>query len=138
MRLEKGYRSYGTDMNSEHNPHEAGLAFAVRKGGGYTGAEALSKIDPTALHKRLVCLVLNNPQQVVLGKEPVLHEGKVVGYVTSAYFGHTIGKPLAYAWIPAALSTVGTALTIRYFDKDYPATVGQDPQFDPQMTRLRS
>jgi dimethylglycine oxidase len=138
MRLEKGYRSYGTDMNSEHSPHEAGLAFAVRKGGGFTGAEALGKIDPTALNKKLVCLVLDNPQHIVLGKEPVLHQGKVVGYVTSAYFGHAIGKPLAYAWVPAALSAPGTALAIRYFDNDYPATIGQDPQFDPQMTRLRS
>ena len=138
MRLEKGYRSYGTDMNSEHNPHEAGLAFAVRKGGGYKGAEAFQSIQPGAVSKRLVCLVLDHPQHVVLGKEPVLHEGKVVGYVTSAYFGHTINKQLAYAWVPAALSAQGTGLSIRYFDKDYPATVGADPQFDPQMTRLKS
>jgi glycine cleavage system aminomethyltransferase T/glycine/D-amino acid oxidase-like deaminating enzyme len=138
MRLEKGYRSYGTDMNSEHNPYEAGLSFAVRKGGGFVGAEAYQQVDPAALNRRLVCLVLDNPQHVVLGKEPVMHEGKVVGYVTSAYFGHTIGKQLAYAWVPARLSVQGTRLTIRYFDQDYPATVGQDPQFDPQMTRLRS
>jgi glycine cleavage system aminomethyltransferase T/glycine/D-amino acid oxidase-like deaminating enzyme len=138
MRLEKGYRSYGTDMTSEHNPHEAGLSFAVRKGGGYKGAEAFNAINPNELSRRLVCLVLDNPEHVVLGKEPVLHEGKVAGYVTSAYFGHTIGKPLAYAWVHAALSKEGTNLSIRYFDKDYPATVGHDPQFDPQMTRLRS
>lgn len=138
MRLEKGYRSYGTDMNSEHNPYEAGLSFAVRKGGGFRGAEAYNEMNPDALSKRLVCLVLDNPQHVVLGKEPVLHQGNVVGYVTSAYFGHTIGRPLAYAWVPAELSAQGTALSIRYFDKDYPATVGQDPQYDPQMTRLRS
>jgi len=138
MRLEKGYRSYGTDMNSEHNPHEAGLAFAVRKGGGYIGAEAFQSIDTTRLSKRLVCLVLDNPEQVVLGKEPVMHGGRVIGYVTSAYFGHTIGSPLAYAWVPVEFSQPGTALTIRYFDKDYSATVGNDPQFDPQMTRLKS
>ncbi len=138
MRLEKGYRSYGTDMNSEHNPHEAGLSFAVRKRGGYKGAESFNKLDPDALSRRLVCLVLDNPRHVVLGKEPVLHEGKVVGYVTSAYFGHTIGKQLAYAWVSAALSAQGTALSIRYFDRDYPATVGLDPQYDPQMKRLRS
>jgi dimethylglycine oxidase len=138
MRLEKGYRSYGTDMNSEHNPHEAGLSFAVRKGGGYTGANAFNQVNPITLSRRLVCLVLENPQHVVLGKEPVLHQGNVVGYVTSAYFGHTIGKPLAYAWVPAALSTPGTSLSIRYFDSDYPATVGEDPQYDPQMKRLRS
>jgi glycine cleavage system aminomethyltransferase T/glycine/D-amino acid oxidase-like deaminating enzyme len=138
MRLEKGYRSYGQDMTSEHNPHEAGLSFAVRKGGGYKGAEAFSAINPNEMSRRLVCLVLENAEHVVLGKEPVLHDGKVVGYVTSAYFGHTIGKPLAYAWVKAALSKAGTNLSIRYFDKDYPATVGQDPQFDPQMTRLKS
>jgi dimethylglycine oxidase len=138
MRLEKGYRSYGTDMNSEHNPHEAGLSFAVRKGGGYKGAEAFNEINPEALNKRLVCLVLDNPQHVVLGKEPVVHNGKVVGYVTSAYFGHTIGKQLAYGWVPAALSTHGTSLFIKYFDEDYPATVGVDPQYDPQMKRLKS
>jgi len=138
MRLEKGYRSYGMDMTSEHNPHEAGLSFAVRKDGGYKGAEAFNAVNPTSLSKRLVCLVLENPEHVVLGKEPVMHQGNVVGYVTSAYFGHTIGKQLAYAWVPATLSTQGTNLSIRYFNRDYPATVGQDPQFDPQMTRLKS
>ena len=138
MRLEKGYRSYGTDMNSEHNPHEAGLSFAVRKGIGYIGSDAFNSINPNEISKRLVCLVLENPEQVVLGKEPVVHQNKVVGYVTSAYFGHTVGKPLAYAWVPIDLSAIGTKLSIRYFDKDYPASIGQDPQFDPQMTRLKS
>ena len=138
MRLEKGYRSYGTDMSSEHNPHEAGLSFAVRKNGGFKGAKAFNEIDPNALNKRLVCLVLDNPEHVVLGKEPVLHQGIVVGYVTSAYFGHTIGRQLAYAWLPSSLSPQSTQYTIRYFDRDYPASIGQDPQYDPQMTRLKS
>lgn len=138
MRLEKGYRSYGADMTSEHNPHEAGLSFAIRKGDGYKGADAFNAINPNELSKRLVCLVLDNPQHIVLGKEPVLHQNKVVGYVTSAYFGHTIGKQLAYAWVPEELSKTGTMPSIRYFNNDYPATVGSDPQFDPQMTRLKS
>ncbi|MGC4035445.1 MAG: FAD-dependent oxidoreductase [Chitinophagaceae bacterium] len=138
MRLEKGYRSYGTDMTSEHNPHEAGLSFAVRKAGGYKGAESFTAINPNSLSKRLVCLVLDNPQHVVLGKEPVMHQGKTVGYVTSSYFGHTMGKQIAYAWVPIELSTQDTKLSIRYFDNDYPAMVGQDPQVDPQMTRLKS
>jgi glycine cleavage system aminomethyltransferase T len=117
MRLEKGYRSYGTDMNSEHNPHEAGLSFAVRKGGGYKGADAFNAIDKNTLSKRLVCLVPDYPQHVVLGKEPVLYQG---------------------TWVPAELSLQGTGFSIRYFNCDYPATVGQDPQYDPQMTRLKS
>ena len=137
MRLEKGYRSYGTDMNSEHNPHEAGLSFAVRKGEGYRGAKAFNKVNPNELSRRLVCLVLENHQHVVLGKSPSCTRA-TVGLCHQCDFGHTIGKQLAYAWVPAELSTQGTGFSIRYFDRDYPATIGRDPQYDPQMTRLRS
>jgi len=63
-------------MNSEHNPHEAGLSFAVRKGGGYKGAEAYSAMSQGAQSKRLVCLVLDNPGHVVLGKEPRASPGQ--------------------------------------------------------------
>ena len=65
-------------------------------------------------------------------------EFKIGMFPDDLFRTHTIGKQLAYAWVPSELSTQGTNLSIRYFDKDYPATVGQDPQFDPQMTRLRS
>jgi len=73
-----------------------------------------------------------------MGKEPVLVDNKVVGYTTSAYYGHTIGAPLAYAWLPIESSSVGTKVEIQYFDKKVKAVVGNDPQFDPQMTRLKS
>jgi len=138
MRLEKGYRSYGTDMTSEHNPHEAGLAFAVRKGGGYIGADAFEALEPTAITRKLVCLVFENPAHVVMGKEPVFVDGKPVGYTTSSYFGHTIGKQIAYAWLPIESSILGTTVEVRYFDQFYSAVVSDDPQFDANMSRLRS
>lgn len=138
MRLEKGYRSYGTDMTSEHNPHEAGLAFAVRKGGGYKGAEAFEALDPTKITRKLVTLIFDNPEQVTLGKEAVFFQGKPIGYTTSANFGHRIGKPLAYAWLPIEASTLGTKVEVQYFDKFYPAVVSEDVQFDAGMTRLKS
>ena len=138
MRLEKGYRSYGAEMTCEHNPYEAGLSFAVRKSGGYIGFEKYSQIDPTQIKKKLCCLVIKNDFDVVMGKEPVLVNNKIVGYTTSAYYGHTIGAPLAYAWLPIEHSSVGTNVEIQYFDKKVKAKVGNDPQFDPQMTRLKS
>ena len=138
MRLEKGYRSYGTDMTSEHNPHEAGLAFSVRKGGGYIGADAFEALDAAAITRKLVCLVFENPEHVVMGKEPVFVNGVPVGYTTSSYFGHTIGKQIAYAWLPIDHTTLGTQVTVKYFDSMYPAAVSDDPQFDPSMSRLRS
>ena len=138
MRLEKGYRSYGTDMTSEHNPHEAGLAFSVRKGGGYIGAEAFEALDPAAITRKLVCLVFDNPEHVLMGKEPVFVNGVPSGYTTSSYFGHSIGKQIAYAWLPIGHTTLGTQVTVKYFDSMYSAVVSDDPQFDPSMSRLRS
>ncbi|MSV54635.1 MAG: FAD-dependent oxidoreductase [Actinobacteria bacterium] len=138
MRLEKGYRSYGTDMTSEHNPHEAGLAFSVRKGGGYIGADAFEALDPAAISRKLVCLVFDNPEHVVMGKEPVFVAGVPAGYTTSSYFGHSIGKQIAYAWLPIEHTTLGTQVSVKYFDSMYPAVVSDDPQFDASMSRLRS
>ncbi|MFG2001164.1 FAD-dependent oxidoreductase [Spirillospora sp. NPDC048911] len=124
LRLEKGYRSYGVDMTSEHDPYEAGLGFAVRD------------VDPgRAAPKRLLtCLTLD---EVVMGKEPVYAKGAPVGYVTSAAWGYTIGRCVAYAWLPSALAAPGTTVEIGYFDRRIPATVAAEPLFDPGMERLR-
>jgi len=73
-----------------------------------------------------------------MGKEPVFVNDAPVGYVTSSYFGHTIGKQIAYAWLPIEHTTLGTQVSIKYFDASYSAVVSDDPQFDASMSRLRS
>jgi glycine cleavage system aminomethyltransferase T len=123
LRLEKGYRLYGTDMTTEHDPYEAGLGFAV-----HTGTE------PEPPSRRLACLTLDD---MVMGKEPVYADGRPVGYVTSAAWGYTIGRGIAYAWLPSALTTPGTHVEIGYFDRLIPAVVSDEPLFDPGMERLR-
>jgi glycine cleavage system aminomethyltransferase T len=72
---------------------------------------------------------------VVLGKEPVWLAGRPAGYVTSAAFGHTIGKSIAYAWLPVL--DPGTPVTVEYFGEHLAATVAEEPLFDPKMTRIR-
>ena len=79
---------------------------------------------------------MDDGRSVVLGKEPVLREGEPVGYVTSAAFGYTIGKPIAYAYLPSWVSE-GDPGEIEYFGKRIPATVTAEPLVDPEMTRLR-
>jgi dimethylglycine oxidase len=132
LRLEKGYRSFGADMTYEHDPFEAGLGFAVKLAKPeFIGKEALKPGDPT---RKLACLTLDD---TVMGKEPVYKGDTCVGYVTSAAYGHTIGKGIAYAWLPAELATPGREVHIGYFDQRIPATVAEEPLFDPKMTRLR-
>jgi dimethylglycine oxidase len=138
LRLEKGYRAWGTDMTSEHDPYEAGLGFAVRPStkGDFVGRAALEGRSADTVSRRLTCLTVDDGRSVVLGHEPVLVDGEPAGYVTSAAFGHTVGRPIAYAWLPAGLEP-GDAVDIRYFGSPVRATVAAEPLVDPAMTRIR-
>jgi len=132
LRLEKGYRSFGTDMTHEHDPVEAGLDFAVKLGkGDFFGRSGLQRRAHT---RRLACLTLDS---VVMGGEPVFSADTAVGYVTSAAYGYTVGSGIAYAWLPAELAEPGRTVHIGYFDRRIPATVTAEPLFDPAMTRLK-
>ncbi|MEW1647558.1 FAD-dependent oxidoreductase [Streptomyces sp. NPDC091219] len=137
LRLEKGYRSFGTDMTYEHDPYEAGVAFAVKLDkGDFLGKAALER-RKTSVRRQLTCLTIDDPHSVVMGKEPVYDGEHAVGHVTSAAYGYTIGKGIAYAWLPAELATPGTPLHIGYFDRRVEAVVAAEPLFDPTMSRLR-
>ena len=138
LRLEKGYRSWGTDMTTEHNPYEAGLGFAVSaQKTDFVGHKALQGVSDSTIERRLACVVIDDGRSVVLGHEPVFLDGKPAGYVTSAAFGHTVGAPVAYAWLPAS-ATPGTQVEIQYFDRRIAATVAAEPLVDPEMKRIRA
>ena len=77
-------------------------------------------------------------RDVVLGREPVLHAGKPVGYITSANSGYSVGRNVAYALLPAAMAVPGCAVEIEYFGAALPATVAAEPLFDPDGARLRA
>jgi glycine cleavage system aminomethyltransferase T len=102
--------------------------------GDFVGRDALAaRGAPT---RTLTCLTMDRPESVVLGKEPVFLDGQAAGYVTSAAFGHTIGKPIAYAWLPAGLEP-GRAVEVEYFGQRLAATVAAEPLVDPEMARIR-
>ncbi|MGW2490876.1 GcvT family protein [Streptomyces sp. NPDC001606] len=137
LRLEKGYRSFGTDMTYEHDPYEAGLGFAVRLDkDDFVGKAALER-RAAEVRRKLTCLTLADPRSAVLGKEPVYDGERAVGHVTSAAYGYTVGTGIAYAWLPAELAVPGRTVHIGYFGRRVAAVVAQEPLFDPAMSRLR-
>ena len=139
LRLEKGYRLWGQDITSEHEPFEAGLGFAVKMDKGpFQGREALERILGRGPSQKLCCLTLDDPTTVVMGKEPILADGRVVSYVTSAAYGYSIGRGLAYGYLPIELADEGTSVQIDYLGEPVAATVAADPQWDPKGARLRS
>ena len=92
LRLEKGYRLWGNDIHTDYDPYEAGIGFAVKMNkGDFIGRDALLEIRDKDLTRKLSCLTLNDPERVVMGKEPIMQGKRVLGYVTSASYGHSIG-----------------------------------------------
>ena len=98
--------------------------------------QALAGIGDDTVDRRLSCLTVDDGRSVVLGHEPVYLDGRPAGYVTSAAFGHTVGRPIAYAWLPAS-ATVGSPVEIGWFGDRIAATVAAEPLVDPEMARIR-
>jgi glycine cleavage system aminomethyltransferase T len=139
LRLEKGYRLWGSDIHGEHNPYEAGLGFAVRRNkGDFLGRQALMNARAGGLSRKLSCLTLNDPGRVVMGSEPIMDGDRILGYVTSANYGYTVKQSIAYGYLPVEHAREGTEVDILYFGDRYRATVAREPLYDPDNERLRS
>ena len=138
LRLEKGYRFWGNDIHTEYNPYEAGLGFAVRmRKGEFVGREALGKLRAQGLTRRLCCMTLDDPSCVVVGKEPILDGDRVLGYVTSANYGHSIGRGIVYGYLPVDHAAAGTSVDVLYFGERLQATVANEPLYDPDGRRMK-
>jgi 4-methylaminobutanoate oxidase (formaldehyde-forming) len=137
LRLEKGYRAWGSDLNSETTPYEAGLGFAVKRDkGDFVGRDALLAAQP---RQKLVCLTLADPRSIALGSEPVRSAaGDVVGRVTSGGYGYAVGASIAYADVPLEHADVGTPLAVDIFGEWVDAEVRAEPLYDPKGERVRA
>jgi glycine cleavage system aminomethyltransferase T len=139
LRVEKGYRFAGQDMHTEHTPAAAGLGFTVDfSKPDFIGRGAL-------LHERagggpqtkLTPLVLDDQNAAPLGYEPLIADGRAVGYVTSANFGYTVGKNIVYGYLPVALAEPGSRVSVRVFDREVGGEVTTEPLYDPRGERMR-
>ncbi len=137
LRLEKGYRAYGSDITREHRPQQAGLGFAVsKKKEGFVGYEALS--TPAKTSHQMVSLTsafsfgAPNP-----GSPVYTVEGQMIGYTASSDFGYTVGKTITYAWVEGEYAQPETEVVIKHFGRSVPALVATDPLYDPAGEKIR-
>jgi 4-methylaminobutanoate oxidase (formaldehyde-forming) len=139
LRLEKGYRVWSSDITPDETPYEAGLGFAVAldKEVDFIGREALRAARVAGPRKRLRCLVLDDPRSVCLGNEPVRVDGAIVGRVTSGGVGYTVGRSIAYAYLPPEAG-IGTRGDIDVFGEWVGFEVVREPLYDPAGERIRS
>ena len=118
LRMEKGYRYYGTDMGLLDNPFEAGLGFCVHPG-------KWSSI-PREITRRLRTLEVGGEEYVPMyGGEAVLSDGRVIGRLRSCAYGFTVGRNLAYSYLPVELKP-GARVEVEVFGQMLPAVVTRD------------
>jgi glycine cleavage system aminomethyltransferase T len=132
LRLEKGYRAWGSDMSREDTPTSAGLDFAVRSDGEHIGLSAANR----ETGRRLRTLQLREVDLVPTAGQPLFITGKNAGYITSAEFGWSLGYPIALGWLPADTAQ-GDVVQVSCGGRVVDAEVMPDAVFDPTGSRIR-
>jgi len=99
MRIEKGYRAMGHELSAAETPLEAGLSFAIDWDKDFVGKAALLAQQSAGVRKRLVHFVLDDRETMLWGGEPILWDGRVVGYTTSACYSPTLGRSVAMGYV---------------------------------------
>lgn len=131
LRLEAGMALYGHELDDTTTPFEAGLERYVKElDRVFVGVEALRRIAGETPRRRLVGFELVE-RGIARADYEIVHEGSVVGRVTSGAPSPTLGKSIGLGYVPPALSAVGQALGIRIRGKDVAAQVVALPFLKP-------
>jgi aminomethyltransferase len=122
LRLEAGMRLYGNDLDEQTNPLEAGLDWAVKLGKDFIGRDAIARVAQQGPPRVTVGLRMRD-RSIPRHGYRVLHEGQPVGTVSSGNVSFTLGYNIALAFVPPALSQVGTSLAVEIRGTAAPADV---------------
>jgi 4-methylaminobutanoate oxidase (formaldehyde-forming) len=145
LRLEKGYRAWGSDITPNDTPFEAGLGWAVklRKNTDFVGRKALEALQGQMPKKRLACFTVDDPEIVLLGRETILRNGEAVGYLTSGGYGYTVGKNIGYGYVRNADGVSDEYLASGEYElvvamERTKATLHIEPLYDPAGAKVRA
>jgi 4-methylaminobutanoate oxidase (formaldehyde-forming) len=144
-RTEAGRRDYGLDMENTDTPLEAGVGFALDfdKPGGFIGRDALlAQKANRPWTSRLVQFLLDDPEPLLHGEEPIIRNGVPVGYLRSGAYGHTLGGAMGMGYVSDAdgvtLDMVNSSsFEIQVAGERFPATASLRPMYDPKGQRVR-
>lgn len=143
-RTEAGRKDYGLDMENTDSPLEAGLGFAVNfdKPGGFVGRERLLRDRDAGLKRRLVQFLLEDPQPLLHGEEPIFRNAERVGYLRSGNYGHTLGGAMGFGYVEHADGVnrdylLEASYEIQVAGSMVPAKASLRPMYDAAGSRVR-
>lgn len=146
LRMEKGYRDYGHDIDNTDDPYECGFGFAVdvNKPGGFIGKEAvLKKKAEGPMLRRLAQVLVKDPEPMLYHAEVIYRNGKRVGYVRAGSYGFSLGGAVGLTMIEAGEPVDANYLEnatweIEINGKMYPAIISLKPLYDPEMKKIKA
>ncbi|WP_170328434.1 GcvT family protein [Ruegeria arenilitoris] len=141
-RIEKGFRHWGHDIGPFDSPVDSGLTFACDFATDFTGKEAVQARKSTGATSRLLSFRLEDSDALVFGKEPVLSDGKIVGRLTSASYGWTVGGAIGLGYVTRPEGMEMKDLAARSYQvmvagQPVPARASLRPLYDPDNARMR-
>jgi 4-methylaminobutanoate oxidase (formaldehyde-forming) len=144
LRLEKGYRAWGSDIGPDHTPLEGGMAWAakLKQNTPFLGREALTEQAGKPLKKRLAGFTVDDPAVVLLGRETIFRDGQQVGWLTSGGYGYTVAKNIGYGYVrnPDGVPTdwlMSGRYELEVATERVPAQIHLAPLYDPKMERIK-
>jgi dimethylglycine dehydrogenase len=138
MRIEKSFGSWAREYRPIYGPFEAGLnRFVDFKKGEFIGRSAALEEKDSGGALRLVTFKVAATDADALGDEPIWHDGKTVGWVTSGAFGHRVNHSLALGYVPAALAQATAGFEIEIIGERHKAERLTGAAYDPSGRRMR-
>lgn len=139
LRLEKGFRGWGAEMNCDTNPLEAGLDYFIKlnKPADFIGKAALQEIKAKGLKRKLSYVSVDTDDIDPEGNETIWFKEQVVGNTTSGAYSYSSQQSLAFAYLPIELTNVGQKVEVELLGRKYPALVIQEPLVLTEPTRTR-
>jgi dimethylglycine dehydrogenase len=140
LRIEKAYRGWGAELTGEISLAEAGMDrfFNLNKKSNFIGSEALRDKLQSGIDIKIVYLEVDADGADARGNEPIYHENKIVGVVTSGAYGFRVKKSLAFAYVKSKLAKEGTELFVEIQGQKRKAKILILPAYDPENKMLKS
>ena len=145
LRLEKGYRAWGSDIGPDYTPVEAGMSWAVKlkKNIDFQGRDTVAAQAANGVAKRLACFTVDDPGIVLLGRETIFRNGERVGWLSSGGWGYTVGTNIGYGYVrngggvDTAYLNDGT-YEVEVATELVPAKLHTKALYDPTNARVKS
>lgn len=147
-RIEKAYRHFGHEITDEDHVLEAGLGFVVKVGkkpskfGSFIGFQAVVDKKRKGCDRQILQFLLTNPEAMLYHNEPILRNGKTVGYLSSGAYGHALGGAVGLGYVDCEPNQSGEDVLKDHFEIEVEGVIEQAsvsliPMFDPQNKKIR-